>query len=125
MKHTHARHPPASGHPQPTPAQSGIHVAIIMDGNGRWANARGRPRAAGHIAGARVVRRMRFCRRYLTAETDRCVTNDVRMRIIGRRDRIPAELLRAIRAAEDATKQGTRLDLRIAVSYTHLRAHET
>src|SRR5450756_266766 len=40
------------------------------------------------------------------------------MRIIGRRDRIPAELLRAIRAAEDATKQGTRLDLRIAVDYS-------
>lgn len=34
----------------------GIHVAIIMDGNGRWAVARGQPRAAGHRAGARVVR---------------------------------------------------------------------
>jgi len=100
-----------------------------MDGNGRWANARGRPRTAGHIAGARVVRKiveaapdcgigmltlyafsadnwarpsrevallMRLFRRYLVAETDRCVTNDVRMRIIGRRDRIPSELLRAI-----------------------------
>jgi undecaprenyl diphosphate synthase len=145
MKHTHARSP------QPTKAQSGIHVAIIMDGNGRWANARGRPRTAGHIAGARVVRKiveaapdcgigmltlyafsadnwarpsrevallMRLFRRYLVAETDRCVTNDVRMRIIGRRDRIPAELLRAISAAEDATKEGTRLELRIAVDYS-------
>jgi undecaprenyl diphosphate synthase len=143
MKHTHAR--PASS------AESGIHVAIIMDGNGRWANARGRPRTAGHIAGARVVRKiveaapdsgigmltlyafsadnwarpsrevallMRLFRRYLVAETDRCVTNDVRMRIIGRRDRIPAELLRAIRAAEDATRHCTRLDLRIAVDYS-------
>jgi undecaprenyl diphosphate synthase len=52
------------------------------------------------------------------AETDRCVSNDVRMRIIGRRDRIPAELLRAIRAAEDATRHGKRLDLRIAVDYS-------
>jgi undecaprenyl diphosphate synthase len=151
MKHTHARSLPASGHPQGTAAQSGIHVAIIMDGNGRWANARGRPRTAGHIAGARVVRKiveaapdsgigmltlyafsadnwarpsrevallMRLFRRYLVAETDRCVTNDVRMRIIGRRDRIPGELLRAIQAAEDATKHGTRLDLRIAVDYS-------
>ena len=148
--HTHARSLPAGGHPQ-TNAQSGIHVAIIMDGNGRWANARGRPRTAGHIAGARVVRKivesapdcgigmltlyafsadnwarpsrevallMRLFRRYLVAETDRCVTNDVRMRIIGRRDRIPPELLRAIRAAEEATKHGTRLDLRIAVDYS-------
>jgi len=113
MKHTHVRNPLSSGHPQPTAAQAGIHVAIIMDGNGRWANARGRPRTAGHIAGARVVRKiveaapdsgigmltlyafsadnwarpsrevallMRLFRRYLVAETDRCVTNDVRMR---------------------------------------------
>ncbi|HVP45749.1 MAG TPA: di-trans,poly-cis-decaprenylcistransferase [Bryobacteraceae bacterium] len=34
-----------------------IHVAIIMDGNGRWANARGLPRLAGHHAGAEAVRR--------------------------------------------------------------------
>jgi undecaprenyl diphosphate synthase len=145
VKHTRAR----AQHT--TPAQSGIHVAIIMDGNGRWANARGRPRTAGHIAGARVVKKiveaapdcgigmltlyafsadnwarpsrevallMRLFRRYLVAETDRCVTNDVRMRIIGRRDRIPSELLRAIRVAEETTRHGTRLDLRIAVDYS-------
>ena len=35
----------------------GMHVAIIMDGNGRWAVARGRPRTAGHLAGAEAVRR--------------------------------------------------------------------
>jgi hypothetical protein len=147
-KHTHP-HTHASAHL--TPAQSGIHVAIIMDGNGRWATARGRPRTAGHVAGARVVRKiveaapdcgigmltlyafsadnwtrpsrevallMRLFRRYLVAETDRCVTNDVRMRIIGRRDRIPSELLRAINAAEEATKHGRRLDLRIAAGPT-------
>jgi undecaprenyl diphosphate synthase len=151
VKHTHARVQSAGSHSQPTSAESGIHVAIIMDGNGRWANARGRPRTAGHIAGARVVRKiveaapdcgigmltlyafsadnwarpsrevallMRLFRRYLVAETDRCVTNDVRMRIIGRRDRIPGELLRAIRAAEETTRHGRRLDLRIAVDYS-------
>src|SRR5205814_1970799 len=142
VKHTHIRTP------HPTRAETGIHVAIIMDGNGRWANARGRPRTAGHIAGARVVRKiveaapdcgigmltlyafsadnwarpsrevallMRLFRRYLVAETDRCVTNDVRMRIIGRRDRIPSELLRAIKTAEEETRRGPRLDLRLAV----------
>ncbi len=36
----------------------GFHVAIIMDGNGRWAKARGRPRRFGHAAGARAVRRV-------------------------------------------------------------------
>ena len=34
------------------------HVAIIMDGNGRWAKGRGQPRAMGHRAGVKVVRRV-------------------------------------------------------------------
>ena len=33
------------------------HIAIVMDGNGRWAKARGRPRTIGHRAGARAVNR--------------------------------------------------------------------
>jgi undecaprenyl diphosphate synthase len=132
-------------------AAEGIHAAIIMDGNGRWAVSRGKPRTAGHIVGARVVRDiveaapscgismltlyafsadnwqrpsrevallMRLFRRYLVKETARCIANGVRMRIIGRRDRIPAELLRAIHAAEDSTKHGRTLDLRIAVDYS-------
>ena len=37
--------------------QSALHVAIIMDGNGRWAEARGLPRAAGHREGVAAVRR--------------------------------------------------------------------
>ncbi len=41
---------PGAGHPAPA------HVAIIMDGNGRWARARGLPRVAGHRAGAKAVR---------------------------------------------------------------------
>ncbi|HEX2723900.1 MAG TPA: di-trans,poly-cis-decaprenylcistransferase [Gemmatimonadaceae bacterium] len=129
----------------------GIHVAIIMDGNGRWATSRGQMRTAGHIAGARTVRKiveaapdcgigtltlyafsadnwrrpsrevallMRLFRRYLVSEVARCVTNGVRMKIIGRRDRIPAELLRAICNAENATRDGRTLDLRIAVDYS-------
>jgi undecaprenyl diphosphate synthase len=38
--------------------QSALHVGIIMDGNGRWATRKGRPRAEGHRAGARAVRRV-------------------------------------------------------------------
>lgn len=37
--------------------QSSFHAAIIMDGNGRWAEQRGLPRAAGHSAGAEALRR--------------------------------------------------------------------
>ena len=52
----------------PAPLQ---HIAIIMDGNGRWAKNRGLPRTAGHAAGAESFRRIaNYCRtlgvRYLT-----------------------------------------------------------
>ena len=40
------------------PQSSSMHVAIIMDGNGRWAARRGLPRVAGHRAGAATVRRV-------------------------------------------------------------------
>jgi len=40
-----------------TPEQTRLHVAIIMDGSGRWAEARGRPRAEGHRAGRAAVGR--------------------------------------------------------------------
>jgi len=45
--------------PEPVPdaGAAPTHVAIIMDGNGRWAAARGLPRIAGHRAGAQAVRR--------------------------------------------------------------------
>ncbi len=47
------------------------HIAIIMDGNGRWAKKRGFPRTAGHAAGAETFRRIAtYCKeigvRYLT-----------------------------------------------------------
>ena len=39
------------------------HIAIIMDGNGRWAKKRGLPRTAGHSAGAEAFRRIaNYCR---------------------------------------------------------------
>ena len=53
---------------KPAPPQ---HIAIIMDGNGRWAKKRGLPRTAGHSAGAETFRRIaNYCRtlgvKYLT-----------------------------------------------------------
>ena len=54
-----ARNPksdPAAHIPDVHPAKIPRHIAIIMDGNGRWANARSLPRALGHRAGAEVVR---------------------------------------------------------------------
>jgi hypothetical protein len=40
------------------PQFDGLHLAVIMDGNGRWARQRGLPRAAGHRAGVAAVRRI-------------------------------------------------------------------
>ena len=46
--------------PKPAPPR---HIAIIMDGNGRWAKKRGLPRTAGHAAGAEAFRRIaNYCR---------------------------------------------------------------
>jgi len=129
----------------------GLHVGIIMDGNGRWAARQGLSRGAGHRAGADAVRRvveaapgagvgvltlyafsadnwrrpglevaglMRLFREYLRSETDRCVTQGVRLEIIGRRDRLGPALRGAIEASEAATSRGRTLRLRIAVDYS-------
>jgi undecaprenyl diphosphate synthase len=128
-----------------------MHVAIIMDGNGRWAARRGLPRTAGHAAGARAVNRvveaatrgpidiltlyafsssnwsrpagevrrlMALLKRYLIGETARCVDNGVRVSVIGRRDRLDADLVHAIENTEALTRGGTRLLLRLAVDYS-------
>jgi undecaprenyl diphosphate synthase len=122
-----------------------------MDGNGRWAEAQGLPRGAGHRAGAiavhRVVRSapglgvstltlfalsadnwkrpppeidgiLDLLREYLSSETPECIANGVRLRVIGRRDRLPTELVLAIEAAEQATRAGTKLLLRLAIDYS-------
>jgi len=128
-----------------------LHVAIIMDGNGRWAQARGLPRVAGHRAGADAVRRvveaapglgvgvltlysfssdnwlrpaaevkalMSLFQSYLRMETRRCVAEGVRIRTIGRRDRLAPSLQKALATAEAATAAGTTLEIRIAVDYS-------
>ena len=130
---------------------AGLHVAVILDGNGRWAAARGLPRLAGHRAGAQAVRRvveaapglgvrhltlyafssdnwgrpprevaglMRLLRAYLASESARLAENGVRLRLIGRRDRLSPVLQRAIDAAEAATAAGRVLELRVAVDYS-------
>jgi undecaprenyl diphosphate synthase len=130
---------------------SQLHLAVIMDGNGRWATARHLPRTAGHRAGATAVRRvveaaceeriaaltlyafssdnwqrppdevqtlLRLFARYLRSETPRLVANNVRLEIIGRRDRLPPPLCSAILDAERDTCASTRLHLRIAVDYS-------
>jgi undecaprenyl diphosphate synthase len=61
---------------------------------------------------------MRLFQSYLRKEQARCIQNGVRISVIGRRDRLPRMLLPAIETAERATREGTRLHLRIAVDYS-------
>jgi len=134
---------------------SRLHVAILLDGNGRWASARGLPRSEGHREGVAAVRRvvraapslgirtltlyafsannwnrptgevgslLRLLEEYLRGEEAELVAQGIRLRVIGRRDRIPAALLAAIESAERRTSQGRRLDLRIALDYSSREA---
>lgn len=129
----------------------GIHVAILMDGNGRWAAARGMARSAGHRAGAEAVRRivraatglgigtltlytfsadnwqrpaneiatlLDLVEDFLVKEAQRCAANGVRIRVIGRRDRLSPTLMAAIETAERITADARSLDLRLAVDYS-------
>ena len=130
---------------------NGLHVAIIMDGNGRWAAQGGLPRVAGHRAGVAAVRRVVeravdtdvrrltlyafssdnwrrpasevqsifwLLRAFLRLEAQRLRQRGVRLRVIGRRDRLAKSVLREIDNAEHATASGHRLDLRVAIDYS-------
>jgi undecaprenyl diphosphate synthase len=136
----------------PTPK---IHVAILLDGNGRWAAARGLARSEGHYAGVGAVRRvvraapslgigtltlyafsshnwerpasevtslLSLLEDYLRVEADECAAKGVRLRVIGRRDRIPVTLIEAIESAERVTAAGRALELRIALDYSSREA---
>src|SRR6202042_826073 len=131
--------------------QSQLHVAILLDGNGRWAASRGLARSEGHRAGVESVRRvvraapalgigtltlyafssdnwgrpmsevsalLGLLEEYFRAESPKCAADGVRLRVIGRRDRLPPTLKQAIDAAERTTASGRALELRIAVDYS-------
>src|ERR1700683_4749795 len=99
-----------------------LHVAILLDGNGRWAASHGLRRSEGHRAGVEAVRRvvraapalgigiitlyafssdnwglplsdvnalLTLLEEYFRTEAAKCAAENVRLRVIGRRDRIP------------------------------------
>jgi undecaprenyl diphosphate synthase len=61
---------------------------------------------------------MKLLRKYVHAETQTCVEKGVRVSVIGRRDRLAPSLVRAIEGAEDATRDGRTLHLRVALDYS-------
>jgi undecaprenyl diphosphate synthase len=50
--------PKSAAAPGPGATQDGLHVAVVMDGNGRWAKRRGLPRTLGHQAGVEALKRI-------------------------------------------------------------------
>ena len=126
------------------------HVAIIMDGNGRWAEARGLDRNEGHREGLESVRAvvrgaheigigtltlyafsmenwnrpktevtmlMGLLEDYLEAEIDEVVEKGIRVRAIGRADRLPPGTRVAVEGAVERTRDNREMDLVFALSY--------
>jgi undecaprenyl diphosphate synthase len=65
---------------------------------------------------------MTLLRRYLRREAARLIENGVRLRVVGRRDRLPPEVREAIALAEAETAAGTRMTLRLAIDYSSRHA---
>jgi undecaprenyl diphosphate synthase len=130
---------------------TGLHVAIIMDGNGRWARRRGLPRWRGHVAGVDSVRDVVraapdlgvstltlyafsadnwkrpptevgrlfwLLREYCRREQRELRENGCRMTAFGRRDRIPKSARAALEEAEEFTREGKTLLLRLGIDYS-------
>jgi undecaprenyl diphosphate synthase len=126
------------------------HVAIIMDGNGRWAAARGLPRVEGHRRGVEALRRtiraageigikvitifsfssenwsrpaaevgelMGLLRRFIRNDLAELHRSGVRVRIIGERAGLEADIGRLLIEAEELTKDNTGLTLVVAFNY--------
>jgi len=142
--------PSSAAPPELDTTQLPAHVAIIMDGNGRWAQKRLLNRVKGHERGSEAVRSVvRSCRelgiRYLTlyafstenwqrpktevealmtllkkflkSEKSDMLENDIRLRVIGQVNRLPAGVRKAVETTMAATRDNKRLDLILALSY--------
>ena len=126
------------------------HVAIIMDGNGRWAERRGLARIEGHEQGAKAVRTivthatrlglealtlfsfstenwkrpreeveflMELYVRYLIAERDTIMNNNVRFLHVGRREGLPESVLREMDRTIELSAANTGTKLCLALNY--------
>jgi len=126
------------------------HVAVIMDGNGRWAERRGLSRIEGHRQGleaARAVVRaaheigvhyltlyafslenwnrpkaevdelMRLLDRYLQSEIEEVMRNGIRVRAIGRVERLPAAVRTRVQHAVQRTRDNREMTLVFGLSY--------
>ena len=134
----------------PDPNAGPRHVALIMDGNGRWAEARGLPRAVGHREGVQALKRtvqaapdfgigcltvfgfstenwrrpaeevsdlMGLVRSYVASDLHRLEREGVRVRVLGRRTGLPADIAAIVERAERTTAHNSRFLLQVAFNY--------
>ena len=132
------------------PEQLPRHIAVIMDGNGRWAQRRGLPRIEGHRRGVRSVRSiveeccrlgieyltlyclsvenwkrpkaeldrlMRLLKQYLIDERPTIMKQNVRLRMIGHREGLPADVLAELDQSLQMSDGNTGLTLCLAINY--------
>jgi len=85
------------------------HVAIIMDGNGRWARDRVMPRTYGHRAGMQSVREV--------VEADALDEHGVRVRVLGEIERLTPPAAAAVARVTAQTAANDRLALNLFISY--------
>jgi undecaprenyl diphosphate synthase len=90
------------------------HIAIIMDGNGRWATKRFLPRVAGHVKGVESVRRILSA---LEKEVAKMHANGIRLKIVGDLSRFDDKLQKMIAHAERRTESNHKLTLTICANY--------
>src|SRR6185295_19066499 len=119
------------------------HVAIIMDGNGRWAAQRGQPRIAGHRAGVDTGARlgltaltlyafstenwkrprnevdalMRMLRRYIRIELDEIDRQNIKFQTIGRIGALADNVRKEITRATEQTARNKGMILSVALNY--------
>ena len=112
------------------------HIAVIMDGNGRWAKERGLPRREGHRAGAESVREvtafssenwnrpdaevkalMALLDRFLSEKAKELEKQDIRLLAIGQLDRLPAKTRALLDRIMANTAGNKTLTLVLALSY--------
>ena len=89
-----------------------IHIACIMDGNGRWANSRHLPRQKTEVHAL-----MLLLHEFLKKRLHQMMEKGVRLHAIGDLSRLPARTRKLLQDSLEATSGNTRLNLVLAISY--------
>ena len=94
------------------------HIAMIMDGNGRWATERGLDRTFGHKAGLDTVKKITAECARLGVKMELFTDNNIKFQLIGDKERLPQSVQEKIQYMEDLTKDNDGMTMVVAMSYS-------